>query len=416
MPQEIKNINIADLVLWTENPRDPIDPYATDQDIVNRAIIDEGAKWNLKSLAKAMGLYYDFSELPTIVYHNERPIVYDGNRRMILAKIQHHLVDIGDYSISLPDIPATIPCNVCSEDIALQNIYRKHAESGSWSILERDIFLHKFMKQPKSIFLLFDENTNHYISNHPALNQRFVKDEIFTDKGLQELGFTFRDGQMFSTHTQDEALLILNDIHDKVKNKIISTRNNRGKTLDALDSRTCEIIQKNQDNPPLPFSSSSQNSTPLVPNDKKPRKTKRVKSSSYPLFGQTLTLAPGDINNLYSDILEIYHNYEKNSTRFTMSFFSIIRMSLRLLCESAMKDYHMTDIKIYIKRFFPEAKKLLSPDIKTYLSNYNITVETLPQLLHIGAHDYTATRDREQAIGISIIVGAMLSLSHGKQA
>ena len=416
MPQEIKDINIADLVLWTENPRDPIDPYATDQDIVNKAIIDEGAKWNLKSLAKSMGSYYDFSELPTIVYQHGRPIVYDGNRRMILAKIKHNLVNIGDYSISLPDIPATIPCNVCSEDIALQNIYRKHAESGSWSILDRDIFLHKFMKQPKSNFLLFDEHTNHYISNHPALNKRFVKDEILTEKGLQELGFTFRDDHMFSTHTQDEALLILNDLHDKVNNKIISTRNNRGKTLDALDSRTREIIQKNQDIPPHPFPSCTQNITTLVQNNKKPRKTKRVKSSYYPLFGQTLILAPGDINNLYSDILEIYHNYEKNPTRFTLSFFSIIRMSLRLLCESAMKDQHMTDIRTYIKQFFPDAKKLLSQDIRTYLSNYNINDQTLPQLLHTGAHDYTASRDRELAIGISIILGAMLSLSHGKQA
>ena len=117
-----------------------------------------------------------------------------------------------------------------------------------------------------------------------------------------------------------------------------------------------------------------------------------------------------------AEFLSKVFNYEKNPTRFTLSFFSIIRMSLRLLCESAMKDQHMTDIRTYIKQFFPDAKKLLSQDIRTYLSNYNINDQTLPQLLHTGAHDYTASRDRELAIGISIILGAMLSLSHGKQA
>ena len=35
MEQTIKYIAISDLVLWTENPRDPIDVDATDQDVVN---------------------------------------------------------------------------------------------------------------------------------------------------------------------------------------------------------------------------------------------------------------------------------------------------------------------------------------------------------------------------------------------
>jgi len=37
MDQEVKELNIKDLVLWTENPRDPIDEFATDQDIVDKA-------------------------------------------------------------------------------------------------------------------------------------------------------------------------------------------------------------------------------------------------------------------------------------------------------------------------------------------------------------------------------------------
>lgn len=36
MGQEIKYINISELVLWTENPRDPISSSATDQEIADR--------------------------------------------------------------------------------------------------------------------------------------------------------------------------------------------------------------------------------------------------------------------------------------------------------------------------------------------------------------------------------------------
>ena len=40
MGQAIKYINIKDLVLLTENPRDPIDKDASNQDVVNRALKD----------------------------------------------------------------------------------------------------------------------------------------------------------------------------------------------------------------------------------------------------------------------------------------------------------------------------------------------------------------------------------------
>jgi len=110
MDQEVKLIRIKDLVLWTENPRDPIDENAVDQDIVDRAIDDGLQKWSLAKLANEMGDYYDFSELPTVVYHNEKPVVYDGNRRIVLGKIKHGLVNVnGDTNIQIPEFPDAIP-------------------------------------------------------------------------------------------------------------------------------------------------------------------------------------------------------------------------------------------------------------------------------------------------------------------
>ena len=69
----------------------------------------------------------------------------------------------------------------------------------------------------------------------------------------------------------------------------------------------------------------------------------------------------------------------------------------------------------YISAYSKEAKSSLSQDTKTFLSNLNVSDNTLPQLLHTGAHDYSASRLYEQTIGVSILLGAILSISHGKK-
>ena len=67
MSQKIEHINIKDLVLWTENPRDPIDPTAKDQDVVSRAINDPHVKWELGQRAQDMGDDDDYREWPIVV-------------------------------------------------------------------------------------------------------------------------------------------------------------------------------------------------------------------------------------------------------------------------------------------------------------------------------------------------------------
>ena len=56
MSQEIKKISVKDLVLWAENPRDPVDVDCTDQEIADRAISNDGrSKWSLNKLFPKMG-------------------------------------------------------------------------------------------------------------------------------------------------------------------------------------------------------------------------------------------------------------------------------------------------------------------------------------------------------------------------
>ncbi len=422
MSQEIKDIKIKDLVLWTENPRDPISSNAKDQDVVERAVNDPQAKWELNKLAKEMGDYYDYSELPIVVYKNGKPVVYDGNRRVVLAKIKLGYVKINGLSVILPDVPELLPCNVCSEDIALKSVYRKHVQlRNTWLPLERDIFANKYLHEEKSTFLRFDEATGGFIKNHPEMNYGFVRNEILTDSILSKMGFVLEGDKLHTRHSDEEVWTLLYDIYQKVKNKQITTRVNRGNPLLVLDQRSKEIIESNKQkplhpyNPPVKKNEVSKVETPVTSMQRKTpitRKTKQI------FFGEKLILKSGDVNNLYSDILTLYNYVDSNAKAFSPKIYAVFRMSLRLLCETAATDCGYTGKKAideYIEKFFPLAKKGLNQDVKTFLNEQNIIKETLPQLFHTGAHNYQSSISSEKAMGISIILGAMLKESHGKQ-
>ena len=411
MSQEIKEISLADLVLWTENPRDPIDPRRSDQDVVDRAITDSGSKWNLRKLAREMGNHYDLSELPTVVFHGRKPVVYDGNRRIVLGKIKHGFVVVDDFDEKISDFPAQIPCNVCTKSVALQNVYRKHADTGSWLPLERDVFLDKHMGKGKSSFLLMEENTG-LITANPHLNQRFVKEEIFRDDILDRLGFSFKDGHLLSRHSAVESRAVLHDLSQKIKDKQISTRHNRGKVFETLDPEQQRVIDGHAGNKlqPVDLRESIDDSAAEASSQRRSRRTKLNDSM---LFGGPLYLTMGIVSNLYRDIVDIHNFYVDNKRTLSDTFPSLIRMALRLLCEAAAKDCSQ-DLDKYVKTNFVAAKGTLGSDKKTSLSNQNVTETSILQLLHTGAHTYAASANMEQTLAISLIVGAILSTTHSK--
>jgi len=149
--------------------------------------------------------------------------------------------------------------------------------------------------------------------------------------------------------------------------------------------------------------------------EKKQRQTKRNPKKDEELFGRKLYLKSGDVNNLYRDISDLYQIYLNNKSALSHSFPSLIRMSLRLLCESAAKDINVTLDK-YLNAHFANAKKCLDQDIKTSLSNQNVTEKTIVQLLHTGAHNYQAANNLAQTYAISVILGEMLTITHGKES
>jgi len=418
--QEIREIDIRDLVLWSENPRDPIGQSSSEQEIADAALGIHSSKWNLSRLATEMGKLFDYSEIPTVVFHGKKPIVYDGNRRVILAKIYHGLIDSnGLIDIArLPNFPNQIPCNVCQKNVALQNIYRKHADSGSWQPLERDIFLSTHMRRPKSAFQLLDEETG-LISKHKFLNQRFVKEEIFDEDTLQKLGIEFCDGYVRSKHSKEETAEIIRDIVEKVEAKVITTRKNRGEVISVLapenrkhisehaknKATKIRLIESEIDSPSLSKVSDESTSSD--------RRTVRKRKSLPEVFGSRLILKTGEVGNMYRDIVDLNLFYQANKGSLSDLFPSMIRMSLRLICEIAARDENQT-LDVYIKSRFNAAKAQLDQDKQTLISNHNVKDGSIIQLLHTGAHSYTSSSNIEQTLALSLVVGKILESSHGK--
>lgn len=405
MSQEIKYIKVADLVLWTENPRDPIVSTAKDQDIVDVAINDKSGLWKLAKLAAQMGDYYDFSEIPIVVYEDKRPVVFDGNRRVILAKIAKKLVKVNTTFKHLPSVPDEIPCNVCDKQTAIDSILRKHGTTGSWRPLERDIFILKYKGGEKSDFIIIEEATG-LISKHEKMNQGFVRDEVFSASNMDKLGLRISGGKLESRHNHEVLIEILEDLCEKVEGEYLSTRKSRGNVLAVLDDKNKQLIEDDKDNPfgvADVISAEIKNEGSSVA-----RRTRRTKNTGPKLFGKPLYLKQGDVNNLYRDICELEDFYNMNKSHLSSSFTALIRMSLRLLCETASQGKMVE----YVKKYFERAKKTLSKDEKTLMATQNVKDSSIVALLQTGAHSYPSSQNYDQTLALSLILGAMIQISH----
>jgi hypothetical protein len=111
----------------------------------------------------------------------------------------------------------------------------------------------------------------------------------------------------------------------------------------------------------------------------------------------------------------MYEFYVKNRNKLSNTFPGLVRMSLRLLVEMAFKDLELDNHRDYLNKYFDSAKSTLDKDIRTTLVSYSIDSKSLERLLHIGAHSYSSSlQNLDQTLAISVIIGAMLKVSHGK--
>lgn len=403
MSQRNELVKVKDMVLWSENPRDRIGKNISDQEFANRAInSDQRTKWSLGKLHKAMGNRLDQSEIPTVVYENNKPVVYDGNRRVLIGKIVNDFVTVNTtLDFSSFEFPDTIPCNVCDKQTALENVYRKHADSGSWDPLERDIFRHEQMQKEASPFLILDNETN-IISSNPELNKRFVRDEIFDAVNFRKMGFSIIGGKLkFHHRTTKESEEVLAEVIELVVSKKITTRQNRRKIIALLkENQDIKRILENFGSSPKNFHSR-----------KIQRKTRTTKGKKHALFGDTLILREGTVNNIYSDLCKL-----SKEKKYSEDFPMIIRMGIRLLCELAIRDIPDTSLNAFVENHFDDAKRNLSHDEKTTLSDNLIEKGKVEELLQTGAHGYTATNNMAKTVALSLVIGKILQITLGRDA
>ena len=416
--QEIKEIAISDLHLWSENPRDPIESQMGDFEIIKRAIEDKNKKWNLPKMIKDMGSHYDFSELPTVVLENKKYFVYDGNRRISVLKYLQN--SNWAYKIEGKLFPSSEPanlknllkiyCNLCDKETALINIERNHVSNGSWKQLERDYFEHNFRGKEKSLFLKFEEATG-LISKHPDLNENIMKINILTLDKLNEIGFSFdKHGRFISIYDEQTAKKILDKL---AKLKIEGIISSRGDDKYNIKKPLTEVPEfKNKINKFKDDEAKQVNYSRDEP-ESQAQKTKRQNKEKHPLFGGILSLKEGLTNDIYIDIVDLYSYYERNRSKLSNTFPNLIRMALRLLVESAISNEK--EIDNYIKINFSNAKNNLSQDQKTTLKSYNVdTDKRLISLLQIGTHNYSSSSNIEQTLAMSLIIGQILNITHKK--
>lgn len=465
--QYIDNLPLESLVLWSENPRDPLDPDADNEQIIENALHGKNAesKWNLYKLAKQMGPVYDLSQLPIVspIPDSEKYLVFDGNRRVILAMLKTWNAASPLKRNNLPLFPETIPCNVCTKEVAINLVYQRHNEKGSWSAYDRDVFAARYMGQPDSLLVRIEKLVNG-ITRWPALNHGYVRDDILNAKHLIELGL---DSSLPDFGVSSGVLEeLLEAVAAGIKNKSLNTRGSRNDPIKELPEELVEKIKDDvtarseekmdylgnttendeaekcrsaesvpaKDAQQTLFShqvddSSDDESGLTEANDGQSsggaslsRRTRSTKAKSYPIFNGPISLQPGEVNNLYRTMECLWNMNEAGQIRENSSFISLFRMGLRLIAETAAQDEWPDDKRAlvsFINEYASDAKKRIKDlpegqDILTFLSANSVTSEKLQELLQLGAHGYTASNNMDQALAISILLAEMLKLSHGK--
>lgn len=410
--QKVVEIPVKKLILWTENPRDVISPRNNNKAIIKQALEDKTGRWEIKRLSRDMGPRYDFSELPTVVYNHGRPIVYDGNRRVILAMLKLGLYkEFEGLKFRMPECPEKLPCCVTSEKFALDSIWRKHGETGSWDQISRDVFLFRFRNNPKSVLLQLDDMLKGKISTTEYLNQRFVRDEVLVNPRLKNIGIKVEDGKVLSRHNSKDTKLLLGRIFSLVKEKKLSTRVGRTAPLVSLiGPKLSGVVRADSEKKyhQVVLSEADFNELGPVRKTGATRLPRRVASEKLPIFGGKLDLKPGKATNLYLDILRLYENYESNKDDFSDQFPAIVRMALRLECELIAKRYASIEMGAMAKQNFDSIKSSLSQEQKTYLSQNAVSKSNVVELLQTSGHVYEGNYNMPQTLAMSLIVGGLL--------
>jgi hypothetical protein len=415
-----QQIKVADIHLDQENPRFP--PVNSQREAIDAMLADQGEK--VATLALDIYQYGLNPSAKLILFKSNSHFVDgDGNRRLTALKILEtpSLADAFpkirkkiDAILKRPGaVPTEIGCVVFSDRNAARHwisINHGGAQDGrghiDWNAEQKDRFERKPSIGLEALDLLTHKGLitidDKVQVNKSTLDRLLSYKEVKADLSISKKGDHFTFGNV-----------------DNLKRAVLSLR---GKAVDEVYTATKgkkfiqEAINSSASGPSGAGSSASgAQGNPGDTQSGQGSRSRRIKKPGLPVFGGKLSLKPGHVNNLYRDVESLYDLYQSEQIRFSADFIVIFRMSLRLLAETAAKDLKK-ELKDYLTDEFDLAKKSLDQNAKTTLSNQSVSKDSIIKLFQTGAHDYHNSKNEEQALALSIILGAILTLTHRKTA
>ncbi|MDE0297424.1 MAG: hypothetical protein OXN17_02185 [Candidatus Poribacteria bacterium] len=422
-----KTIHFSKLIVNPENYR--FDPVENQQEAIDLMLGEKGSE--IVNLAKHI-LDYGLDEAKdfrVVEIDSGEYRVLDGNRRTVAIKCLHDQSWIKDKKTKkafqiLRKTKKSAPTYIQSfvyddEKSAAEWIKLDHTGKNdgvgqdSWGTAEQDRFAYKFEGKlspaMQAVFVVQKELDKKI--NTKKLKVSTINRIMSNPESRSYLGVDVCGGKLIFTADEKESYARLDKLFDKVIKDNVTVANvyHKPETIrfmsELFGDKPKDAIQ-----PTLPF---HENEVEKSNEEGGARKTQREKGEKQKFFGRDLILNKGDTNDFYRDILELHDFYISKSAKLSKKFPAIIRTSLRLLVESAASE--MGKLAEYVNCNFTDAKTTLSKDQKTTLANNSIgNAKSLTQLLQSGAHEYTNTANFEQTVAMSVIIGAMLDLTHSK--
>lgn len=409
MSYEDKQLKITELFLDESNPRFP--EVKSQREAIAAMLDEQGDKIaNLAEDIYANGL--NPSSRLIVFTEKGRFTDGDGNRRLTALKI----LETPSLADSHPRIKKRIQQILAKKGVVPTEAacvvfkHRKHArrwiennhdgeQDGRgqirWNTEQKD----RFRGKPSIGLAALDhlQSSNDISDEDRARINKTTLDRLLEYKNTKTLLNISREGDSFTFGDKAKLKDAVLGLRDQKVDKVYTAE--KGKSYLAEILRPKEIGN--------PEGGESGGTTMGV------SRSRRTRVELLAPFGGKLVLKRGPVNNLYRDIESLFYCFAKNRKSFTESFIVIFRMSLRILAETAGKDLSK-DLKDYLLDGFDSAKKGLDQNIKTTLSNQGIRKESIVQLFQTGGHDYHNSRNEEQALALSIVLGRMLEESHGR--
>lgn len=413
-------IKVTDIHLDQENPRFP--PVNTQREAIDAMLADQGEKIATLALDIYQNGLNPSSKL-ILFKVGSHFIDGDGNRRLTALKILEtpSLADAFPKLRKRIDailkrsgaVPTEAGCVVFSDrNTARHWISINHggAQDGrghiDWNAEQKDRFERKPSIGLEALDLLMHKGL--ITSDDKARVNKSTLDRLLSYKEVKSDLSISKKGDHFAFENIDHLQKAVLNLRGKAVDEVYTATKGKKFVQEAIVSSGTISVNTGSN-------STTGSGNPPDDGSGQGSRSRRIKKPSLPVFGGKLSLITGHINNLYRDVESLHDFYQTERSRLSADFVVIIRMSLRMLAETAAKDLKK-DLKDYLTEHFDTAKKSLDQNAKTTLSNQSISKDSIIKLFHTGAHDYHNSKNEEQALALSIILGAMLAISHGKQS